>query len=98
MPIPLTARQRAALKARAHALEPIVLVGQNGLTDAVVAETDRALAAHGLIKVKVGGADRQGRAAVIDELCARTDALAVQTVGRTAVLWRPTEAGDSPAG
>lgn len=88
MPAPLTPRQRATLKGRAHSLEPIVQVGQAGLTDAVVAETDRALTAHGLIKVRVGAVDRDERAALIDALCARTDASKVQTVGKIAVLWR----------
>jgi RNA-binding protein len=85
----LTPRERAALKGRAHALEPVVQVGQPGLTDAVVAETDRALAAHELIKVRVGGADRDERAALVDALATRTDAAVVQSVGKVVVLWRP---------
>jgi len=86
---PLTARQRAHLKSRAHTLEPFVQVGQAGLTDAIVTETDRALEAHGLIKVRIGSADRDTRAEVIDALTARTDATAVQRVGKIVVLWRP---------
>jgi RNA-binding protein len=86
----LTARERAALKARAHALEPVVQIGHAGVTDAVVQETDRALTAHELIKVKVG-ADRDARSALIDALCERTAATAVQSVGKIAVLWRPRE-------
>lgn len=89
MPTPLTSRQRATLKARAHALEPIVQVGHAGITDAVVNETDRALTVHGLIKVRVGGTDRDERAEAITTLCAKTDAAAVQRVGKIAVLWRP---------
>src|SRR6187200_2790659 len=89
MPVHLSPRERSALKGRAHALEPVVQVGQAGLTDAVVAETDRALAAHELIKVRVGGADREERAALIDALAIRTDAAVVQSVGKIVVLWRP---------
>lgn len=89
MPTSLTARQRATLKARAHALEPTVTVGQAGLSEAVVAEADRALTAHGLIKVRIGGADRDARAEMRDTLCTRTDAAAVQSVGKILVLWRP---------
>lgn len=89
MPVSLTPRERASLKGRAHALEPIVQVGHAGLTDAVVTETDRALTAHELIKVRIGVADRDERAALIESLCARTDAAAVQRVGKIAVLWRP---------
>jgi len=91
MPVHLTPRERTSLKGRAHALEPIVQVGQAGLTDAVVAETDRALKAHELIKVRIGGADRSERTAMIEELCARTDAATVQSVGKIVVLWRPRD-------
>lgn len=89
MPVHLTPRERASLKGRAHALEPVVHVGHAGLTEAVVKETDRALTAHELIKIRVGGEDRFDRAALIDDLCDRTDAAKVQTVGKIAVLWRP---------
>lgn len=91
MSITLTARERAALKAKAHALEPCVHIGQAGLTDAVVRETDRALTAHELIKVKIAAADRDDREALANDLCARTDAAAVQRVGKVLVLWRPRE-------
>lgn len=87
--MPLTPRQRAALKARAHALEPVVTVGQAGASDAVITEVDRSLAAHGLIKVRLAGADRDSRGALTASLCARTGAEAVQQVGRVLVLWRP---------
>jgi RNA-binding protein len=89
MPVVLTPRERAHLKARAHALEPVVKVGQSGLTDAVIAEIDRALAAHELIKVRAGGSDRASRSAALDTITARTDATAVQSVGKVLVLWRP---------
>ena len=96
MPLVLTPRERARLKARAHALEPVVHAGQAGLTAALVAEVDRALTAHELIKVKIGGEDRKARAALADALCARTDAARVQQVGKVFVLWRPTPE-DGPA-
>jgi RNA-binding protein len=89
MTLLLTPRERAGLKARAHGLEPVVQVGQAGLSDALVAEVDRALQAHELIKVKLGGADRETRASLTQDLCARTGAAEVQQVGRVAVLWRP---------
>jgi RNA-binding protein len=84
----LTPRQRAALKARAHALEPVVTVGQAGASDAVIAEVDRALTAHGLVKVKLTGADRETRAALTAAICDGAGAEAVQRVGRVLVLWR----------
>ena len=70
MPVSLTPRQRAGLKARAHALEPRVQVGQAGLSDAVVKEIDRALTAHELIKVKIL-ADRDAREEIADADVAR---------------------------
>jgi RNA-binding protein len=85
----LTARERAHLKARAHALEPVVHVGSSGITDRLVAEVDRALTAHELIKIKVNADDRADRIAVGDEICARTDATAVHRVGKVLILWRP---------
>ena len=89
MSLSLTSRQRAALKAQAHPLEPVVQIGQAGLTDAVVGELEKALTAHELIKVRVGGADREARAELGTAICARTGAAAVQQVGRILVLWRP---------
>jgi RNA-binding protein len=89
MPTALSARERAHLKARAHALEPVVHAGSAGVTDALVAEVDRALTAHELIKVKVGADDREERVAIGDEICARTGATAVHRVGKVLILWRP---------
>lgn len=85
----LTARERAHLKARAHALEPVVHIGHGGITDAVVAEVERSLVAHELIKIRAGGPDRDERTAHFAAICARTGATSVQTVGKVMVLWRP---------
>ncbi|HXG55911.1 MAG TPA: ribosome assembly RNA-binding protein YhbY [Vicinamibacterales bacterium] len=95
MPTTLTARERTSLKGRAHALEPVVHAGSSGVTDTLVAEVDRALTAHELIKVKVNTADRKERLAVADEICARTGATPVHRVGKVVILWRPrpVEAG-----
>ena len=89
MPPTLTPRERAKLKARAHALEPFVQVGNAGLTDKVAAEVDRALTAHELIKVRVSAADRDERQALCEAIAARADAAQVQRVGKILVLWRP---------
>lgn len=95
MPKALTTRERAHLKARAHALEPVVQVGSSGVTDRLVTEVDRALAAHELVKVKVGSDDREERVAIGDDICARTGATAVHRVGKVLILWRPRE--DEPS-
>jgi len=89
MPVALTSRERAHLKGRAHPLEPTVQVGQAGLTDAVLVELERALTAHGLIKVRINGSDREARGEITDAIGARTDAAVVHTVGKIVVLWRP---------
>ena len=89
MSAPLSARDRARLKARAHALEPVVQVGSTGVTDRLIAEVDRALTAHELIKVKIPVDDRAARIAIGDEVCARTGAAPVHRVGKVLILWRP---------
>jgi RNA-binding protein len=89
MPVVLSARERAQLKARAHALNPVVQVGQAGVTETLVAEIDRALTAHELIKVKIGDKDRDARADQGEAVAARVDAAIVQRVGRVLVLFRP---------
>ena len=63
--------------------------GNSGVTDTLVAEVDRALTAHELIKVKIGTDDRADRVAIGDEICARTGATAVHRVGKVIILWRP---------
>ena len=85
----LSPAQRRALRARAHHLDPVVGVGQHGLTPAVLREIDVALEAHELIKVRVHGDDRDARAALLDEICAALDAAPVQHLGKLLVLWRP---------
>jgi len=97
MSVTLTARERAHLKARAHAMEPVVHVGHGGVTDAVVVEIDRALTAHELIKVRAGGQDRDARAEILTLICDRTGAAVVQTVGKVMVLWRPRPDDTEPA-
>ena len=84
----LTKQEITELKARAHHLNPVVMVGQKGLTDAVIAETRQALHAHELIKVRVAGDDRAERVAVAEALCAATGAFLVQHIGKLLVLWR----------
>ena len=91
---PLTARERAHLKARAHALEPVVHIGGSGATETVVAEVDRALTSHELIKVRIGSDDRDERVAIGEQICERTSAAAVHRVGKILILWRPRPAED----
>jgi putative YhbY family RNA-binding protein len=88
MAITLTPRQRARLKAKAHALEPVVQIGQAGASATVMTEVERSLTAHGLIKVRLAG-NRAERDTLARALSEGTGAAVVQQVGRVLVLWRP---------
>lgn len=87
--IKLTPAERAEQRAAAHALNPVVMIGGDGLTPAVMKEADAALNAHGLIKVRVFGDDREQRAAFLAELADQLNAAPVQHIGKLLVLWRP---------
>jgi putative YhbY family RNA-binding protein len=85
----LTPAERRALRARAHHVHPVVIVGHHGLTPAVLHEIDVALLAHELIKVRVGSDDRSEREALLTRICAELDAAPVQHIGRLLVVFRP---------
>ena len=84
-----TPTERRALKARAHPLEPVAMIGDQGLTAAVIREIDRSLKAHELIKVRVNGEDREERSAAIQMIAAQTRAQIVQIIGKIVLLYRP---------
>ena len=87
--IQLTPAQRKAHRADAHHLDPIVMVGGDGLTPAVKKEADAALKAHGLIKIRVFSDDRLARDAMLAELADELGAAPIQHIGKLLVLWRP---------
>ena len=87
--IELTIAERKAHRADAHHLDPVVMIGNDGLTPAVVKETDAALRAHGLIKVRVQGDDRAAREAIYLQLADQLGAAPIQHIGKLLVLWRP---------
>ncbi len=87
--IELTPAQRKELRGQAHHLDPVVMIGDAGLTPAVVREADAALKAHGLIKVRVFSDERETREAMLRELAGKLNAGAVQHIGKLLVLWRP---------
>ena len=87
----LSPSERKALKAKAHKLEPVVLIGAKGLTDEVVKEVDLALKAHELIKVRAAGLERDAREVAMQTLCERTGAQPVQSIGKVLVLYRKRE-------
>ena len=88
----LSSSARRALRAAAHHLEPVVMIGQHGLTPAVLHEIDLALTAHALIKVRVQSDERETREAFLAEICQKMACESVQHLGKLLVLWR--NAGD----
>ncbi|MDO5686272.1 MAG: YhbY family RNA-binding protein [Neisseria sp.] len=88
----LTAKERQALKQRAHHLNPVVMIGQHGLTEAVLRETDVALKAHELIKIRILNDDRAERAEMAAALCERLNAVLVVQTGKILTVWRERDA------
>jgi RNA-binding protein len=85
----LTPAERSALRSEAHALNPVVIVGEAGLTPSVLKEVDVNLNAHGLIKVRVFGDDRDARIEMYETICEKLGAAPVQHIGKLLVLFRP---------
>jgi RNA-binding protein len=88
----LTPAERRALRARAHHLHPVVMIGDAGLTPSVVKEIDVNLKSHELIKIRVLGDDREQRKNLNDEICNALDASPVQCIGKILVIFRPRPA------
>jgi RNA-binding protein len=84
----LNPAERKALRARAHKLEPVVMIGGKGLTEDVIAEIDRALTAHELVKVRAAGLEREAREQALSAICRKTAAEAIQQVGKIFVIFR----------
>lgn len=87
--IELTPAQRKEHRAAAHHLDPVVMIGSEGLSAAVKKETDAALRSHGLIKVRVLSDDRQARQTMLEALAEELGAAPIQHIGKLLVLWRP---------
>jgi RNA-binding protein len=92
----LSPKKRSELRAEAHKLTPVVIIGDKGLTDEVVAEIDRSLKAHELIKVRAFTDDRKARGEWLEAICAKLEAHPVQQIGKVFVVYRenpqePTE-------
>ena len=90
----ITPAQRKSLKADAHDLSPVVMIGGDGLTPAVIKEAKLAISHHGLIKVRVFGDEREARIAIYEELCDKLGAAPVQHIGKLLVLWKPKDIVD----
>lgn len=90
--IQLTPAQRKEHRAAAHHLDPVVMIGSDGLSPAVKKEADAALRSHGLIKIRVLSDDRSAREAMLQTLAEELDAAPIQHIGKLLVLWRPIPA------
>jgi len=86
----ITADQRRALRARAHALNPVVTISQNGLSDSVLQEISTSLDSHELIKIRVFNDDRGVREEYLATICEQLGAAPVQHIGKLLVIWRPS--------
>ena len=86
--MPLTQNQKKHLRRLGHGLQPVVLIGQQGLTPAVVAETGSSLAAHELLKVKARVGDRDLRAGILSDLAERTASELIQTIGNVGLFYK----------
>ena len=89
--IELTPAQRKEKRGEAHHLDPVVMIGAEGLTPAVLKEAEVAIRSHGLIKVRVFSDDRAVREALLREMADKLDAAPVQHIGKLLVLWRPVD-------
>ncbi len=96
--IQLTPAQRKEKRSDAHHLDPVVLVGGDGLTPNVVKEVDNALNSHGLIKVRVFSDDRASREGMLQILADQLSAAPIQHIGKLLVLWRPIPVKEDEAG
>ena len=85
---PLSPKRRSELRADAHKLSPVVIIGDKGLTDEVLAEIERSLKAHELIKVRAGTDDRDARNAWLEAICEKLQAHPVQQIGKVLVIYR----------
>ena len=94
---PLTPAERRALRAKAHHLQPVVTIGQHGLTPAVLHEVDLALIKHELVKIRVFSDAREDREAMLAKICAEMECAAVQHLGKVLVVWRPNPEAKKPS-
>ena len=85
----LTPVERSALRAEAHGLKPVVIIGEAGLTPSVMKEISASLDSHGLIKVRVFGDDREMRSEIYENICTELQAHPVQHIGKLLVIYRP---------
>ncbi|MCW5598732.1 MAG: ribosome assembly RNA-binding protein YhbY [Nitrosomonas sp.] len=85
----LNSTQRRLLLARAHHINPVVIIGKEGLSIGVIKELDRGLSSHELIKIKVLSGDRKARTLLLEEICQRLNAFPINHIGKILIIYRP---------
>ncbi len=87
----MNSKQISYLRGLAHNLNPVVMIGNNGLSESVLKEIEVNLNAHELIKIKVMGDDRALRAQMLTDICNQTNAIAVHHIGKQLVVYRQSD-------
>jgi len=84
----MNSKQISFLRSLAHNINPVVMIGNNGLSESVLKEIDSSLNAHELIKIKVLGDDRALRVSLLEQICQQMSAVAVHHIGKQLVVYR----------
>jgi len=87
----LTSKQKRHLRALAHTLKPVVMIGNAGVSEGVIREIDGSLTHHELIKIRLGGMERDDRAAAIEEICQNTASELVHSIGHIGIFYRTSK-------
>lgn len=95
-PEKLTINQKKYLRGIAHGLNPMIIIGTNGVTESLMAELESTLAHHEILKIKMAAADRDDRKTIVEHIIKETGALLVQTVGKVLVIYRQNEETELP--
>ncbi|MDR1648397.1 MAG: YhbY family RNA-binding protein [Zoogloeaceae bacterium] len=95
MPLQLDSAARRVLRAKAHALNPVVAIAKQGLSVSVLKEIDHSLVAHELVKISVFNDNRAEREGLLAEICEKLEAAPVQHIGKRLVIWRPRPEGEA---
>lgn len=95
-PEKLSVNQKKYLRGIAHGLNPMIIIGANGVTDSLMAELDSTLSHHEILKIKIASAEREDRKIIIDHVIKETGALLVQSIGKIFVIYRQNEENQLP--
>lgn len=95
-PEKLSVNQKKYLRGIAHGLNPMIIIGANGVTDSLMAELDSTLSHHEILKIKIASAEREDRKIIIDHVIKETGALLVQSIGKIFVIYRQNEETQLP--